>query len=153
MAQRGLTLRVMQTYWRWTRGLTIGAQGCVFDADGRVLLVRHGYRPGWHFPGGGVDPNEYVGDALARELREEVGVVLDGAPRLVGIYGNFGIFPSDHVVLFEIRAWRQPTVPKPTHEILEHRFFDVAALPEGTVPAVRRRLTDIAMGKVSSFAW
>lgn len=153
MARRGLTQRAMQTYWRWTRGLTIGAQGCVFDAQGRVLLVRHGYRPGWHFPGGGVDPNEYVGDALARELREEVGVVLEAAPRLVGIYGNFGIFPSDHVVLFEIRAWRQPTVPKPNHEILEHRFFDVAALPDGTVPAVGRRLDDIATGKVSSSAW
>lgn len=153
MARRGLKLRLMQTYWRWTRGLTLGAQGCIFDADGRVLLVRHGYRPGWHFPGGGVDPNEYVGDALARELHEEVGVELEGLPRLVGVYGNFGIFPSDHVVLFEIRAWRQPTVPKPNREIVEHGFFDTGALPPGTVPAVGRRLDDIMSGTVASFAW
>ena len=153
MARRELLQRALQTYWRWTRGLTIGAQGCVIDDRGRVLLVRHSYRPGWHFPGGGVDPNEHVGDALVRELMEEVGVVVEGEPRLVGIYGNFRAFQSDHVVLFEVRSWRQPIVPKPNREILEHGFFAISALPAGTMPAVERRLAELFKGAAQSPEW
>ena len=58
------------------------------DSAGRVLLCRmpqgRGVFPGlWSLPGGGVEPGESLVGALAREVREELGVgLLTATPRL-----------------------------------------------------------------------
>ena len=55
----------------------------LIDADGRVLIAQR--PPGkpmaglWEFPGGKVDANERPEDALIRELREELGIVVNEA--------------------------------------------------------------------------
>jgi nucleoside triphosphatase len=59
----------------------------VRDDEGRVLLCRmppdRGVFPGqWGLPGGGVEPGERVHDALAREVREELGVSVVSAKPL-----------------------------------------------------------------------
>jgi TDG/mug DNA glycosylase family protein len=53
-----------------------GVRALVLDPAGRVLLVRFEDAMGswWATPGGGVDPGESDAEALARELREEVGL-------------------------------------------------------------------------------
>jgi 8-oxo-dGTP pyrophosphatase MutT (NUDIX family) len=135
--------RSLQSYWRLSRGLTMGAQGLVIDEAGRVLLVRHTYRPGWHFPGGGVERNETARTALVRELLEESGVIVETEPELFALYANFQAFPSDHIALFVIRTWRRPVVPKPNREIAAADFFERNALPPNTVGAVSRRLGEV----------
>lgn len=62
------------------------AQKAVIEVDGRLLLVRKSmsdpYQPGkWELPGGRMEDNESIDDALIREVREEVGLqVRPGRP-------------------------------------------------------------------------
>ncbi len=153
MGLEKIITKVLQRYWRSTRALTMGAQGVVIDPTQRVLLVRHTYRPGWHFPGGGVEKNETVETALSRELEEEVGIFVEEPLELFGLYANFHYFPSDHVALFLVRNWRQPDPPAANREIAEHRFFGLDALPDNLHRATHTRLSEIFDGKPRSDLW
>lgn len=139
---RGLT-KVLRPFWRMRRGLTLGAQGVAIDDESRVLLVRHGYRPGWFFPGGGVEWNETVETALARELEEEVGVSLIEPAQLHGIFGNFTSFPGDHIAVFVVRHWQRKENYRKRGEIAEAGMFARSALPAETDAGTRTRLAEI----------
>jgi 8-oxo-dGTP diphosphatase len=47
--------------------------------DRRVLVVRPGYTDAFYLPGGKPEPGETYAEAAAREVREEVGIVVDPA--------------------------------------------------------------------------
>lgn len=147
------TTKLIQRYWRMTRALTLGVRGLVVDGEGRVLLVRHTYTPGWHFPGGGVEFNETVDAAIRRELIEEAGVALTGPPELLGIYANFNAFPGDHVLAFRVSAWEQARPLGPNREIAEAAFFATGALPDGTTAGTRRRIAELASQAPLQTTW
>jgi 8-oxo-dGTP diphosphatase len=44
------------------------------DRNGRILVVKPNYKPGWDLPGGMVEANEAPVDGLRRELAEELGL-------------------------------------------------------------------------------
>ncbi len=144
---------LLRPYWRLTRGLTLGAQAIVIDEKSRILLIRHGYRPGWHFPGGGVEWNEPIGTAMERELFEETGVEITGKAKLHGVFCNFEKFPGDHIALYIVEHWKQDKIPEPNAEIKEIGFFYRDALPEQTVKAVRNRLAEIFDNVTISNKW
>jgi len=52
----------------------VSQKAVVFDAEGKVLLLRDADDGAWEFPGGRVDRGERAVDALDRELREETGL-------------------------------------------------------------------------------
>jgi ADP-ribose pyrophosphatase YjhB (NUDIX family) len=144
--------RLLHIYWRFVRPMTLGVRAAVFDAEGRVFLVRHGYTPGWHFPGGGVEAGETLLQALKRELLEEGNIRLTGAPRLFGIYHNTKDTRRDHVALFVTREFEQG-LHQPSWEIREAGFFAPGALPEGTSDSTRRRLDEILNGTPPPERW
>ena len=61
---------------RYNTGYNIGVGGAVVR-DGRLLFVRRASRRGhgnWQVPGGFVEPDETIEDAVVREVAEEAGV-------------------------------------------------------------------------------
>jgi 8-oxo-dGTP pyrophosphatase MutT (NUDIX family) len=145
--------RLAHLYWRFRRGLTLGVRAAVLDGENRVFLVRHTYVRGWHFPGGGVEPDETALDALARELREEASIELAGEPQLHGAYLNRHASDRDHVLLYVVRAFRVAGTRAPDREIAEAAFFPLAALPDGVSAGTRARLEEIASGRAPSAVW
>jgi ADP-ribose pyrophosphatase YjhB (NUDIX family) len=133
--------------------VTLGVQGIIVDDNSRVLLVRHGYRPGWHFPGGGVEPGEKIEHALSRELLEETGLTVLGDPKLLGIYSNFGAFPGDHIVLFVVDRWQRGPIPPPNREIVEQAYFPIDRLPGNIAPGAARRLDEVFRNSTPALAW
>lgn len=142
----------IQRWWRINRGMTLGVRGVVENSEGEVLLVKHTYVAGWHFPGGGVERGETLYDAIRKELAEEAGVEPVGLPELVAIYSNEQVFKGDHVALFRVRDW-QACEMTAHHEIAETGWFRPDALPEGTVGGALRRAAELYDGAEITGVW
>ena len=135
------------------RPMTLGVRGVVVAADESVLLVRHGYVPGWHFPGGGVEAGETFLHALERELEEEARVRWSAKPILHGLFYNGHVSRRDHVAVYVIRDFEVRGARAPDYEIQEARFFPRRALPEETSEGTRARLAEIFDGAPVRDLW
>jgi ADP-ribose pyrophosphatase YjhB (NUDIX family) len=133
---------LFRAWWRLKRAMTLGVRGLACDEAGRVLLVRHTYTAGWYLPGGGIETGESASAALTREMAEEGGIEIIGAPRLIGFYANHALYKNDHVALYRVDKWRACT-PLENGEIAERGFFALDALPDGVTPGTRRRLDEV----------
>lgn len=76
--------RAPKSLRRWTVRLShprfaVTVGGVVTDARGRVLLLKHRFRPGagWGMPGGFMETDEQAEETLRRELREEIALEVD----------------------------------------------------------------------------
>ncbi|MCS7117069.1 MAG: NUDIX hydrolase [Nitrososphaerota archaeon] len=68
----------------------IAAVGAVIKKEDKVLLVKRRFEPGvgkWSIPGGLIELGEKVHDAVVREVREEVGLVVK-IERLIDVVDN-----------------------------------------------------------------
>jgi 8-oxo-dGTP diphosphatase len=81
------------------------AVGVILDASRNILITRRSadsHQGGlWEFPGGKVEPGENLDRALARELREELGIEIGRTSALLEIrhdYGDARVLLDVHVV-------------------------------------------------------
>lgn len=135
--------KFLHLYFRMTRGLTLGVRAVVINDKGEVLLVRHSYTSGWHFPGGGVEPDETVETALARELGEETGLSLIGMPKLHGVLFNHSVSKHDHVLVYICETAGEVSARLQGPEIAKAGFFSFENLPKNIDQGTKRRLEEI----------
>jgi 8-oxo-dGTP pyrophosphatase MutT (NUDIX family) len=147
-----LRLAVSKPYFRWSRGMTLGARVAVIDRQDRVLLVKHTYAPGWILPGGGVERGESCLAAAEREVWEEAAVRPKGPFELHGVFSNHADFPGDHLVVYVLRHFEQETF-KASMEIADARFFARGQLPDTVTAGSRRRIAEILDGAPVSAFW
>ncbi len=129
--------------WRLFHPVTVGARVILLRGN-EVLLIRHTYRDGWYFPGGGVDKGETLEAAARREAEEEAMAVVEGV-ELLGMYSNFREGKSDHVAVFVAREFELRDFVD-NNEIAAREWFPLDALPEGISPATGERLKELAAG-------
>lgn len=130
-------------YWHIFKPINLGAQ-VMLIRDGQVVLVRHTYKPGWTFPGGGVKKKESVETAVRREAMEEVGGTL-GELQLVGIYANLHGPTSDHITLFRCHDFELNG--QSDDEIARVQFFPLDQLPVDIGRGTRRRIEEYLDGR------
>ena len=77
----------------------------VIERDGRILICqrkggRHALK--WEFPGGKIDPGEDAPTALARELREELGIDARIGPSMHAETIRYADGPAIHLQFFKV---------------------------------------------------
>ena len=99
------------------------------DRDGRVLIAQR--PPGkdmaglWEFPGGKVEPGETPEDALAREVREELGcdIEIDRIDEVV-----FHAYPDFDLYILVYASRITAGTPRPI-EVADVRWVEAPQLP------------------------
>ena len=121
----------------------VGVGAFVFDAQGRVLLVERGQPPAagrWTVPGGKLERGETLAQAVAREVREETGLVVEVGP-LACVAES--ISDSFHYVILDYLARVIGGALAAGSDVTAARFVadaELAALPltDGLEPLIAR---------------
>ena len=116
----------------WHRvSLAIGVEAAVFDANGRILLVRRRDNAHWALPGGLAEIGQTPAEAVLRELWEEAGL-RGRVTRLLGVFDGrlWGSRSKVHLVHFVFAVACDDLDPVPGSEMLDARFFPTDRLPE-----------------------
>lgn len=106
---------------------TVAVGAFVFE-DGRVLLIERGHAPGaglWTVPGGRQEPGETLAQAVAREVREETGLVVEVGPLACVVER---ISADHHFVILDYLARRIGGTLAPASDARAARFVDEAEL-------------------------
>jgi 8-oxo-dGTP pyrophosphatase MutT (NUDIX family) len=101
---------------------------CVLTDGEHLLLVRHTYGPReWDLPGGGIKRREAPPTAARREMREELGVQIEGLQDIGQVVASLHHSRATlHCFRAELRA---PAITMDSGELAAVRWFPRRALP------------------------
>lgn len=132
---------------RYNSGYNIGVGGAVVK-DGRLLLVRRASRRGkgnWQVPGGVIEPDEAIEDAVLREVQEEANITA----KVVGVLGLRNRYDPDVGNSMYVVLLLEPVSGEPTpddKEVDRAEYFkleEIHALDQ--VPAVNLEIAQRAL--------
>jgi 8-oxo-dGTP pyrophosphatase MutT (NUDIX family) len=124
--------RLLTLVWFVRRPRTFGAHALALTPEGKAILVRLRYAPGWRLPGGGRAAHEDPRDAVLRELREEIGMTSHGNVRLAAELEEQPDYKRDLAALLVVRDVRY--APRWSWEVEEIMEAELDALPAGLSP-------------------
>lgn len=108
----------------------VGVAAIIIE-DGAILLTQRGgsFRPRlWDLPGGFVEYDEDIRDALVRETREETGLTIE-VGRVFEVRSNFFEHPERHSIGVWFLARRIAGTLAAGDDAIDARFFPLDALP------------------------
>lgn len=108
--------------------VTVGA--VIVDSRNRVLLLHHSFRPGsgWGIPGGFINPREQPEDAIRRELREEIGLEIEGVN--VAFVRTLQKYRQVEIIFRCLPKGKGIPLPQGS-EINRAEWFELDSLPHG----------------------
>ncbi len=108
--------------------------GAMIEQDGKYLITQ---RPAtaslpnlWEFPGGRVEPGETDEEALARELREEMGIHVQVGERVIHVEHEY----SDYDIDFCVYRCRMTKGALRHIRVADHRWVRPSELDEYEFP-------------------
>ncbi|MFF0338126.1 NUDIX domain-containing protein [Kribbella sp. NPDC004875] len=140
MRFRAFLLRVgspfAQLWFRIRKPTTFGVKALLRLEDGRFLVVRHSYADTrrWGLPGGGYKPaRETPAEAVAREIHEELGLVVT-PESFAEVYTTVTTLEGKHDTLTTLTATTSSDAVQRSPEIAEARWIhDLAELGDAPI--------------------
>jgi 8-oxo-dGTP diphosphatase len=90
--------------------LQVGVKALIKNSNGEYLFIRRSTtlatdvsEPSWDIPGGRIEPDEYLLEALRREVQEEIGHEVQSTPMLIKAQDIFVTTKDLHVVRLTYR--------------------------------------------------
>jgi ADP-ribose pyrophosphatase YjhB (NUDIX family) len=138
-----IAARVLQSYWRLTRGLKLGAEAYVVDAGNTVMLVKNADQSRWSLPCATVRKGETLGEALEGCLKMVHGIEVKSKPKLFWIYTETDSSQCQQTGLFVVKHWER-TAPS---SFETEAFFRLDRLPPEIEAQTAARIGHILEGR------
>lgn len=116
---------------------SVSVAAAVVNDAGQVLAIRRRDNGHWELPGGVLELHETIQEGLVREVREEVGIVVE-AQALSGVYKNM----RRGIVALVFRCRVAHGTPHATEEVAEVAWLTAAQVRERMDEAYAVRLLD-----------